>query len=157
MNNYSISSLLNKQEVKTIINSFEKEGLEIRLVGGCVRNGILERDTKDIDCAVNKGPETTIKILQENNIGEINIVDGNKDFSSMLILNTIGKDPTRDTESALGIVYQLLRTSEPPNLETAQKFIERIFFSPKKYYKVLTGVECLILGHKNFANQNPSC
>ena len=51
----------------------------------------------------------------------------------MLILNTISKDPTRDTESALAVVYQLLRTSEPPNLETAQKFIERIFFSPKKY------------------------
>jgi DNA-directed RNA polymerase subunit beta len=27
----------------------------------------------------------------------------------------------------------LIRSSEPPNLETAQKFIERIFFSPKKY------------------------
>ena len=74
-----------------------------------------------------------IEILQENNVSEINIIDGNKDFASMLILNTISKDPTRDTESALGVVYQLLRTSEPPNLETAQKFIERIFFSPKKY------------------------
>jgi len=26
-----------------------------------------------------------------------------------------------------------LRSGDPPNLETAQKFIERIFFSPKKY------------------------
>ena len=51
----------------------------------------------------------------------------------MLLLNTISKDPTRDTEGALQVVYQLLRTSEPPNLETAQKFIERFFFSPKKY------------------------
>ena len=74
-----------------------------------------------------------IQALQENNIVEVSVVDGNKDFASMLLLNTISKDPTRDTESALGIVYQLLRTSEPPNLETAQKFIERIFFSPKKY------------------------
>ncbi len=30
-------------------------------------------------------------------------------------------------------MYQLLRSGEPPNLETAQKFIERIFFNPKKY------------------------
>ena len=74
-----------------------------------------------------------IENLKGNGIGEINVIDGNKDFSSMFILNTISKDPTRDTESALGVVYQLLRTSEPPNLETAQKFIERIFFSPKKY------------------------
>ena len=27
----------------------------------------------------------------------------------------------------------MLRSGEPPNLETAQKFIERIFFNPKKY------------------------
>ena len=31
------------------------------------------------------------------------------------------------------MVYQLIRSGEPPNLETAQKFIERQFFSPKKY------------------------
>jgi len=31
------------------------------------------------------------------------------------------------------VVYQLIRSGEPPNLETAQKFIERQFFSPKKY------------------------
>jgi len=43
------------------------------------------------------------------------------------------KDPSKNTEEALSIVYQLLRSGEPPNLETAQKFIERIFFNPKKY------------------------
>ena len=41
------------------------------------------------------------------------------------------KDPSKNTEEALNIVYQLLRSGEPPNLETAQKFIERIFFNPK--------------------------
>ena len=51
----------------------------------------------------------------------------------MLLLNTMGKDPTHNTEEALSVVYQLLRSGDPPNLETAQKFIERMFFSPKKY------------------------
>ena len=71
--------------------------------------------------------------MKEAGIEEISIVDTNKDFHSMLLLNTIEKDPTNNTEEALGVVYQLIRSSEPPNLETAQKFIERIFFSPKKY------------------------
>ena len=44
-----------------------------------------------------------------------------------------GKRPSKNTEEALNIVYQLLRSGEPPNLETAQKFIERIFFNPKRY------------------------
>ena len=54
-------------------------------------------------------------------IQEISIVDTNKDFHSMLLINTIEKDPTNNTEEALGVVYQLIRSSEPPNLETAQK------------------------------------
>ena len=35
----------------------------------------------------------------------------------MLLLNTIEKDPTRSTEEALAVVYQLIRSSEPPNLK----------------------------------------
>jgi len=106
----------------------------LQFIGATLTEDVI--DTKTGEIFYEGGIELTneiIESLQKNNIGEINIIDGNKDFSSMLILNTIGKDPTRDTENALKVVYQLLRTSEPPNLETAQKFIERIFFSPKKY------------------------
>ena len=105
-----------------------------KYIGATLTDDVI--DTRTGEIFYESGTELTneiIESLQENKINEINIIDGNKDFSSMLILNTISKDPTRDTEAALGVVYQLLRTSEPPNLETAQKFIERIFFSPKKY------------------------
>ena len=77
--------------------------------------------------------QEVVDLLVENKVKEVTVVNGNRDFASMLLLNTVGKDPAKNTEEALGIVYQLLRSSEPPNLETAQKFIERIFFSPKKY------------------------
>ena len=106
----------------------------LKYIGATLTEDVI--DTKTGEIFYEGGIELTneiIESLQENNVREINIIDGNKDFSSMLLLNTIGKDPTRDTEKALKVVYQLLRTSEPPNLETAQKFIERIFFSPKKY------------------------
>ncbi len=103
-------------------------------VGATITEDVIDVKTGEI--FYEGGTELSVDIiesLKENGVKEISVIDGNKDFSSMLILNTISKDPTRDTESALGVVYQLLRTSEPPNLETAQKFIERIFFSPKKY------------------------
>lgn len=77
--------------------------------------------------------QEVVDALKAAGIKSIDVVDGNKNFSSMLLLNTIDKDPTSNTEQALGVVYQLLRTGDPPNLETAQKFIERLFFSPKKY------------------------
>ena len=77
--------------------------------------------------------QEVVDTLKEAGIKSFEVVDGNKSFSSMLLLNTIGKDPTHNTEEALSVVYQLLRSGDPPNLETAQKFIERMFFSPKKY------------------------
>jgi len=77
--------------------------------------------------------QEVVDTLKEAGIKSIEVVDGNKSFSSMLLLNTIGKDPPHNTEEALSVVYQLLRSGDPPNLETAQKFIERMFFSPKKY------------------------
>ncbi len=104
------------------------------LVGATATEDIVDIRTGEI--FFEGGTELTSENLQElidADIKEISVVDGNKDFHSMLLLNTIEKDPTRSTEEALAVVYQLIRSSEPPNLETAQKFIERIFFSPKKY------------------------
>ena len=103
-------------------------------IGATITEDIV--DTRTGEIFLEGGSEITadnITSLKEAGIEEVRIVDTNKDFHSMLLLNTIEKDPTNSTEEALGVVYQLIRTSEPPNLETAQKFIERIFFSPKKY------------------------
>ena len=105
-----------------------------KFIGATLIEDVVDINTGEI--FVEGGKDLTIEAadtLKESGVKEIKIVDGNKSFSTMLLLNTIEKDPTRNTEEALGVVYQLLRTSEPPNLETAQKFIERIFFSPKKY------------------------
>ena len=103
-------------------------------IGATITEDIV--DTRTGEIFLESGSELTadnIESLKDADVVEISIVDTNKDFHSMLLLNTIEKDPTNNTEEALAVVYQLIRSSEPPNLETAQKFIERIFFSPKKY------------------------
>jgi len=105
-----------------------------KYIGATITEDIVNTQTGEI--FLESGAELTsenIQSLKDEGVDSIRVVDGNKDFHSMLLLNTIEKDPTRSTEDALGVVYQLIRSSEPPNLETAQKFIERIFFSPKKY------------------------
>ena len=68
MDNHSIDFLLNIEEVNKIVSIFQNENAEIRLVGGCVRNALLNKNYKDIDCAVNIHPNDTTKILQKNNI-----------------------------------------------------------------------------------------
>ena len=111
-----------------------KKGKLDQYIGATITEDVV--DTRTGEIFFEGGTELTSEnadSLKKAGITKISVVDGNKNFHSMLLLNTIEKDPTRSTEEALAIVYQLIRSSEPPNLETAQKFIERIFFSPKKY------------------------
>ena len=118
----------------TIKNLNPKKDEMSQYVGATVTEDIVDTHTGEI--FLEGGSELSsdnIESLKEAGIESISVVNGNKDFHSMLLLNTIEKDPTNNTEEALAVVYQLIRSSEPPNLETAQKFIERIFFSPKKY------------------------
>ena len=103
-------------------------------IGSTVVEDIIDQETGEIFM------EGGSELLQENidelkkaKIESVEIVNQNKDFHSMMLLNTMQKDPSKNTEESLSIVYQLLRSGEPPNLETAQKFIDRIFFNPKKY------------------------
>ena len=50
-----------------------------------------------------------------------------------LLSNTMKKDPTNNFEDAVMLLYKHLRTGDSPNLEIASKFIEKMFFSTKKY------------------------
>jgi len=52
---------------------------------------------------------------------------------SMLIRNTLAKDPTKSEDEALKQIYSLLRPGDAPNKETAKQALERLFFSPKRY------------------------
>ena len=77
--------------------------------------------------------ESIISTLKKNKTKSIKAVDVRNNIDSMMIHNTIQKDPTKSTEEALMRVYLLLRGSEAPSPESAEKFINRMFFFPKKY------------------------
>lgn len=77
--------------------------------------------------------DSIIKALKDNNTKIIKVVNVKDNIDSMMINNTIKKDPTKSTEEALIRVYSLLRGSDAPSAEAAQKFIDRMFFHPKKY------------------------
>ncbi len=54
-----------------IIDAIEKFGGEVRLVGGCVRDSILQRKVHDIDLATNLLPSQVIEALKFHNIKAI--------------------------------------------------------------------------------------
>ncbi len=65
------------KEVLSIAKSFEKEGFLLYLVGGCVRNILLEKEVKDWDFTTNATPEEILKLLPDgfydNTFGTVGI------------------------------------------------------------------------------------
>jgi DNA-directed RNA polymerase subunit beta len=50
-----------------------------------------------------------------------------------IIAKTLAKDTSRTREEALEIIYRQLRSSDPPDLETAEALLDKLFFNPKRY------------------------
>ena len=50
-----------------------------------------------------------------------------------VVMNTLRKDTTYDTHTALAEVYRQVRTGDMPDPETARQLLEKLFFSDKKY------------------------
>jgi DNA-directed RNA polymerase subunit beta len=97
-------------------------------------NDIINKSTGELLAESGKEiNDSIIKNLKDKNTKIIKVVNIKDNIDSMMINNTIKKDPTKSTEEALIRVYSLLRGSDAPNAEAAQKFIDRMFFHPKKY------------------------
>lgn len=88
-------------EVKKIFKIFTKDGDEIRLVGGSVRDLLLNKKVKDFDFATKLLPEEVIKILEQNKLkaiptgkkfGTITAVVNGKNFE----ITTLRKDSETD-------------------------------------------------------------
>ena len=65
---YNLNELLNKEVIKKIFDIFNNELKEVRLVGGCVRDALLYRKSKDLDFATNFEPQEIVNILRRNEI-----------------------------------------------------------------------------------------
>ena len=77
--------------------------------------------------------DTLIKKLRKAEVNKVQVFVASGRAESMLIKNTLAKDPTSDEKEALQQIYTLLRPGDAPNMETAKQALERLFFSPKRY------------------------
>ena len=57
MKHFSPNALLNQEAIINLFDIFERENLEICLVGGCVRDALLGLQSKDFDVAANAEPK----------------------------------------------------------------------------------------------------
>ena len=75
-----IKNLLKLEHVKFLISIFKEKNIEIRLVGGCIRDALLEREIKDIDAATTLEPKDVLSLLKDNNIYFDKIGQTQKEF-----------------------------------------------------------------------------
>jgi DNA-directed RNA polymerase subunit beta len=121
---------------------------------------VLARDVVDADGEVlaekdQALSDTLMKKLVKAGIIKVSVFVASGRAESMLIRNTIQKDPTdatrltpedlkkqgvlsvaeneRSEALALKQIYGLLRPGDAPNKETARQALDRLFFSPKRY------------------------
>lgn len=88
-------------EVNRIFEIFLKQGDEIRLVGGCVRDLLVGKEVHDFDFATKLVPDEMIEVLERNNVkaiptgkkfGTITAVVNRKNFE----ITTLRKDLNND-------------------------------------------------------------
>ena len=95
-------------------------------------------DIKTGEVLIEKGTiidKDNIKLLSSNKLDEIELLNDIKEneVAIEVLSNTIKKDPTNNSDEAVLLLYQHLRTGEAPDVSVARKFIEKMFFSTKKY------------------------
>ncbi len=82
--------------------------------------------------------EEHIERMQKSGIKSVKFLDL-EETGGAVVLNTIGKDPSRSTDDAYECIYRVMRSSEAPDMEAARGLLEKLFFNQKRYDLGLVG------------------
>lgn len=77
--------------------------------------------------------DLVVKIAEAKGIEKVKVFRYIAATDEPIIARTLAKDPSRTREDALEGIYRQLRSGEPPDLETAQALLDKLFFNPKRY------------------------
>ena len=59
---------LSAASTKVVIDSLQREGTEVRFVGGCVRDSLAKKPVTDVDIATPDRPDRVIELLSSAGI-----------------------------------------------------------------------------------------
>jgi DNA-directed RNA polymerase subunit beta len=113
---------------------FSPENLDETMMGRRIASDIIDMNTGEIiatrDMVID---EDLYKRLKETEISSFKLFTYEEAADEPLIARTITKDPARNRKEALEVIYRQLRSSEPPDEETAASLLEKLFFNEKRY------------------------
>ncbi len=118
-----------------LVEDVQLAGLKaIDLDGRKLAGDVIDTATGEIVTEAGKDLDSEdFDIFKSAGIPAIKLLRKDRELEVEMLVNTIRKDPTSNQEEALTRLYRDLRAGEAPSIDVAQKFIERMFFSHKKY------------------------
>ena len=102
--------------------------------GSFLAQTVIDKETGEVLYGVGEAlTEDVVGKLLDNGCKRIRIIADTGGYDVHVILNSLGKDPTKSREEALVKIYSLLRPGEPPTIEMAETLVDRLFFNSKRY------------------------
>jgi len=104
------------------------------LVGATLAADVVNIETGEIVAEAGRElVKEDVAACKQAGVPIVSVLTKDRDLDVEMVTNTMAKDPTTTQEEALARFYRDLRAGEAPSIDVAQKFVERMFYSPKKY------------------------
>lgn len=123
-----------------LMDSIQPNDIDDSFIGRRLASDVVDLNTGEI--IASRDAILTEKLFNTIKSTEILPVMFYKTFDQgeePIIARTLQKDITRNREDALETIYRTIRTTEPPDKETAAQLLEKLFFNNQRYDLGLVG------------------
>jgi DNA-directed RNA polymerase subunit beta len=109
-----------------------EHGASKKLEGQFLAQDVLHPESKEpIAVAGTKLTKELLSVIVSNQVRSLQIVKLVGD--DLAVMNTLERDPYRNTEEAQIAIYRRIRPGDPPTAESAKDLIQKLFFDPQRY------------------------
>ena len=117
-----------------LAEDFQPEFIDETKIGRRIASDVIDLETGEI-IATRDNVITTELLAKMNatSITPVRLFKYNDPTDEPVIAKTLVKDTSRNREDALEAIYRQLRSSEPPDIETAVGLLDKLFFNSKRY------------------------
>jgi DNA-directed RNA polymerase subunit beta len=117
-----------------LYEDIEPEDMSDKYLGRRIASDIIDLTTGEIiatrDMIID---EDLLEKMKKAELMPVRLFKYKDPTDEPVIARTLTKDTARTREDALEAIYRQLRSSDPPDVETAEQLLEKLFFNPKRY------------------------
>ncbi len=117
-----------------LAEDIQPEDLNEEAIGRRIASDVIDLSTGEIiavrDAIID---EELFAVMKEAELLPVRLFKYKDPTDEPVVARTLTKDTAKTREDALEAIYRQLRSSEPPDIETAEALLEKLFFNDKRY------------------------